>query len=148
MTINAQWDIKGARFENSSQAFIKSAQVASNPNNLKKYQSALNKNFKQYLQDNMRRSGIEADNLADVFELQINSNSINFINTEPLITQRYEYGYYNGPNDTNEEYYEEYMIQTSPRYFIRPAIQESLNDIGRTMLEEAKREYNHNRRFE
>lgn len=148
MSFEANWDIKGVNFDSSAKAFIKSAQIASNPKNLKKYQSSLNKSFKEHLQDNMRRSGMEADNLADVFELRINSNGINFINTEPLITQRYEYGYYDGSKDTNEEYYEEYMIQTSPKYFIRPSIQESLNDVGRVMLEEAKKEYYHNRRFE
>ena len=49
---------------------------------------------------------------------------------------------------TNEEYYEEYMIQTSPRYFIRPAIQETLNDIGQILLDEAKKEYVKNREWE
>lgn len=144
MSFNANWDIQGVSFEKSSGAFIKSAQIASNPRTLKKYQNTLNQNFKEYLQKNMYLSGIEADNLSDVFELQINNDGVVFVNTEPLITQRYEYGYYDGSKDTNEEYYEEYMIQTSPRYFIRPAIQESLNDIGHIMLEEAKKEYNNN----
>ncbi len=91
------------------------------------------------------RSGIEADNFADVFFAQIKNGSINFVNTAPLVTQRYEYGYYDGSKDTNEEYYEEYMVQTSPKYFIRPAIQETLNDIGNIILEEAKKEYLNNR---
>ena len=34
------------------------------------------------------------------------------------------------------------MIQTSPRYFIRPAIQETLNDIRDVILKDAKKEYN------
>jgi hypothetical protein len=69
-----------------------------------------------------------------------------FVNTAPLVTQRYEYGYYLGSNDTNEEYYEEYMIQTSPRYFIRPAIQESLNEVGQLIIHEINEEYMNNRR--
>ena len=44
-----------------------------------------------------------------------------------------------------EEYYEEYMIQTSPRYFIRPAIQESMNEIGKLIIQEANNEYMKNR---
>ena len=48
----------------------------------------------------MIRVGIDADNFADVFELKINNGEINFVNTAPLINQRYEYGYYNGSNDT------------------------------------------------
>jgi len=96
----------------------------------------------------MSRAGMDSDNLQDVFSLRINSNGINFINTEPLITQRYEYGYYEDSKDQNsndENYYEEYMIQTSPKYFIRPSIEQSINDIGWIMLEEAKKEYINNR---
>ena len=85
---------------------------------------------------------MDADNLSDVFLLQIDGNNINFVNTAPLVTQRYEYGYYNGSKDTNEEYYEEYMIQTSPKYFIRPAIEETMDIVGDIILEEAKKEYN------
>jgi len=147
MNFTTNWDIQGTSFESSANAFIESAKIASNPRTLKKYQPSLNKSFKQHLKDNMRRSGMEADNFADVFELLISNNGITFVNKAPLVTQRYEYGYYNGTNDTNEEYYEEYMIQTSPRYFIRPAIQESLQEIGNIMLEEAKKEYNYRLRF-
>ena len=38
------------------------------------------------------------------------------------------------------------MIQTSPRYFIRPAIQESMNEIAQLMIQEANKEYMNNRR--
>ena len=37
------------------------------------------------------------------------------------------------------------MIQTSPRYFIRPAIQESMNEIGKLIIQEANNEYMKNR---
>lgn len=141
MSVTANWHISGVNFDSSSNAFIKSAQYATNSQTLKKYESLFNKIFKENIDTNMRRSGVDADNLSDVFSLQINNNNINFVNTAPLITQRYEYGYYDGSKDTNEEYYEEYMIQTSPRYFIRPAIEETMNTIGNVMLEEAKKEY-------
>ena len=141
MNFQASWHASGISFESSSNAFIKSAQYISDTRNLKKHEAYFNKIFKENINKNMQRSGMESDNLSDVFELQIHSQGINFINTEPLITQRYEYGYYEGSKDTNEEYYEEYMIQTSPRYFIRPAIQETLNDVGNIMLEEAKKQY-------
>lgn len=145
MTIDANWKISGIKFENSINAFVKSAQIATSTDTLKRHQNTLNKNFKQYIQDNMLRAGMDADNLHDVFSMEINGNGINFINTEPLITQRYEYGYYEEyPKDKNnneDEYYEEYIIQTSPKYFIRPSIQQSLNDVGHIMLEEAKKEY-------
>lgn len=141
MNFTANWEMSGVSFDSSSNAFIKSAQYAVSSKTLKKHESLLNKTFKENISINMRRSGMDADNLSDVFALQINDGGINFINTEPLITQRYEYGYYNGSKDTNEEYYEEYMIQTSPRYFIRPAIEETMNTVGNILLEEAKKEY-------
>lgn len=141
MSFTANWHISGTSFDSSSNAFIKSAQYAVSNKTLKKHELLLNKVFKENIDTNMRRSGVDADNLSDVFSLQINGNGINFVNTAPLITQRYEYGYYDGSKDTNEEYYEEYMIQTSPRYFIRPAIEETMNTIGGLLLEEAKKEY-------
>ena len=142
MSFQANWHISGTSFDSSSQAFIKSAQYAISSTKLKEHEATFNKAFKEHINTNMRRAGIEADNFSNVFTLAVNGQNINFVNTEPLVTQRYEYGYYDGSKDTNEEYYEEYMIQTSPRYFIRPAIQETLNDIGRTILEDAKKEYN------
>ena len=141
MSFETNWHISGANFDSSSNAFIKSAQYAISSKTLKKHESLLNKTFKENIDINMRRSGMDADNLSDVFSLQIKGNGINFVNTEPLITQRYEYGYYDGSKDTNEEYYEEYMIQTSPRYFIRPAIEETMHTVGNILLEEAKKEY-------
>ena len=142
MNFQAKWHVSGVDFDDSAKAFIQSAQYATSSHNLKKHESVFNKSFKKHISENARRSGIEADNFADVFTLKINQGGINFVNIEPLITQRYEYGYYLGSNDTNEEYYEEYMIQTSPRYFLRPAIQETLNDIRDVILEDAKKEYN------
>lgn len=140
MSIDANWQISGVNFDSSANAFIKSAQYATNTSNLKRHESYLNSVFKENINTNIRRAGIEADNISDAFSLTIDSG-INFINTEPLVTQRYEYGYYDGSKNTDEEYYEEYMIQTSPRYYIRPAIQETLTQIGQVMLEDAKKEY-------
>lgn len=152
MTINATWNISGIKLDNSINAYIKSAQIATQSKTLKKYQPLLNKNFKEYIRENMLRSGVDADNLSDVFSLNINNGNINFVNTEPLITQRYEYGYYEddttnkttNKNSNDDDYYEEYIIQTSPRYFIRPAIEDSLRDVGIILLNEAKKEYNQN----
>ena len=148
MSFYANWSISGVNFDSSADAFIKSAQHITNPKVLKKHEQYLNKRFKEHLDKNMMRAGMEADNLSDVFAMQINSKGINFVNTEPIVTQRYEYGYYEGSNDTNEEYYEEYILETSPRYFIRPAIQATLKDIGTILLQEAQKEYLQHRQRE
>lgn len=146
MSYNASWQVSGTKLEDSATALTKAVNAITSTKALKKYESKLNKSFQENIRANLRRSGLEADNFDDVFFLKISSGKISFINTDPLVTQRYEYGYYNGSNDTNEEYYEEYMIQTSPRYFIRPAIQESMNEIGRLIIQEANNEYMKNRR--
>ena len=146
MSYNASWSVSGTKLEDSAVALSKAVNAVTNTKALQKYENRLNKNFKENIRANLRRSGLEADNFDDVFFLRISSGKISFINTEPLVTQRYEYGYYNGTNDTNEEYYEEYMIQTSPRYFIRPAIQESMNEIGQLIIQEVTNEYMNNRR--
>ena len=146
MNYNASWSVSGTKLEDSAVALTQAINSVTSTKALKKYESKLNKNFQENIRTNLRRSGLEADNFDDVFFLRISNGNINFLNTEPLITQRYEYGYYNGTNDTNEEYYEEYMIQTSPRYFIRPAIQESMNEIGQLIIQEVTNEYMNNRR--
>ena len=146
MNYNASWLVSGTKLEDSAVALTQAINSVTSTKALKKYESKLNKNFQENIRTNLRRSGLEADNFDDVFFLRISNGNINFLNTEPLITQRYEYGYYKGTNDTNEEYYEEYMIQTSPRYFIRPAIQESMNEIGQLIIQEVTNEYMNNRR--
>lgn len=146
MSYKASWSVSGTTLDSSATALTKAVNSVTSGKNLKKYENKLNKSFQNNIQKNLRRSGMSADNFNDVFFLKISNGSINFINTEPLVTQRYEYGYYNGSNDTNEEYYEEYMIQTSPRYFIRPAIQETLNEVGQIMIQEVNNEYIKNRR--
>lgn len=143
MSYEARWDISGVNIDTASKAFVQSASRAIS--NLQNHEAEISRLFQYYINENAMKSGIEADNFGDVFAAHIHQGAINFINTDPLVTQRYEFGYYEGSKDTNEEYYEEYMIQTSPRYFIRPAIQETLNDVGNILLEEAKKEYIRNR---
>ena len=104
----------------------------------------MNEKFKEHMQANMRQAGIGDKNFDELFYLTISHGNIIFTNTEPLITQRYEYGY---NNDNDDEYYDEgYMIETSPRYFIRPAIQQTMQDVGNLMIQEANKEYMRNRR--
>lgn len=155
MSYQAKWTISGTTLENSADALTKATKAVENSQILKKHQAKLNKHFQENISTNLRRAGLDADNFDDVFFLKIANGSFSFVNTEPLITQRYEYGYYdehntknNNSNNTNseEDYYEEYLIETSPRYFIRPAIQESLNEIGNLITHEVTNEYMNNRR--
>lgn len=146
MSFDAKWTVSGTKLEDSADALTKSVQSITNGKALKKYENRLNNSFKENIRKYSRLSGMEADTFDEAFSLKITNGTITFVNTDPLVTQRYEYGYYLGSKDTNEEYYEEYMIQTSPRYFIRPAIQDSMNEIGQLMIQEANKEYMQNRR--
>lgn len=146
MSFQAKITVSGTRVEDSSDALKNAVKVATSSNNLKRHESRLNKHFQENIRNNLRQSGVEADNFDDVLFLRISNGNINFVNTEPLVTQRYEYGYYDSQNYNDEEYYEEYMIQTSPRYFIRPAIQESLNEVGQIITNDVNNEYMRNRR--
>ena len=45
-------------------------------------------------------------------------------------------------NKNDDEYYDEpYMVETSPRYFIRPAIEETLQEVGILINQELKEQY-------
>lgn len=146
MSFQAKITVSGTRIEDSSDALKNAVKVATSSSNLKRHESRLNKHFQENIRNHLRQSGVEADNFDDVLFLRISNGNINFVNTEPLVTQRYEYGYYDSQNYNDEEYYEEYMIQTSPRYFIRPAIQESLNEVGQIITNDVNNEYMKNRR--
>jgi len=145
MSNQVSWKVSGTKPNDSAAALTQAVKTVINAKYLKKYENKLNKNFQENIRTNLRRAGVDADNFDDVFFLRITNGSINFINTDPLVTQRYEYGYYDGTNDTDEEYYEEYMIETSPRYFIRPSIQESLNQISRLVITDINDKYMKNR---
>ena len=145
MSFNVKWTVSGTKFDDAAKALTTSINNITNGESLKKYENHLNQNFKENIRKEMRLSGLDGMDFDEVFFLKINNGSINFVNTDPLITQRYEYGYYLGSKDTNEEYYEEYMIETSPRYFIRPAIEETMQEISQLMIQEANQEYMKNR---
>ncbi len=89
MTFNAKWTVSGTTFDNAANALSKSAQSITSGKALKKYESRLNKNFKEHIRANLRRSGLEADKFDDVFFLKISNGNISFVNTAPLVTQRY-----------------------------------------------------------
>lgn len=146
MSFNATWKVSGTKLDDAADALSTSVKNVTNGQALKKYESRLNQSFKENIRKQMRMSGLDGMDFDDVFFLQISNSNINFINTDPLITQRYEYGYYLGSKDTNEEYYEEFMVETSPRYFIRPAMEETLNEIGQLMIKETNETYMKNRR--
>jgi len=143
MSYQAKWIVSGTTLDDSANALIKATQPIQDGTFLKKYENRLNKHFQENIRKYLQLSGTEIEHFDDTLFLKIYNNSINFVNTAPLVTQRYEYGYYD--NNPDEEYDEGYIIQTSPRYFIRPAMQDSLNEIEELLVQEVNSNYMNNR---
>lgn len=147
MSAKAKWTVSGTRVENSTESFMKAVQHVSNPKTLKKYENKLNKSFKANIRRNLQRAGIGDRNFDDVLFLKITNGGIVFTNTEPLATQRYEYGYIDSGKVGSEEIYaDDLLVGTSPRYFIRPAIQKTMKEVGEILIREANQEYMNVRR--
>lgn len=135
--MNVKITSSGTDIVTAKNKFIKSSHQAIN--NLKIHQGELNQIFQNNIHKHSTRAGINLD-LSETFHVVISNGNISFIDTEPLITQRYEYGYYSlDENDIDDEY--DYFI-TGPRYFIRPAINETLQTVGNFLLNDAKKSYN------
>jgi hypothetical protein len=147
MSVKTNWTATGVKLEDSIDSFMKSVQHVSNSQVLKKYENRLNKSFKENIRRNLRQAGIGDRQFDEVFFLKITNNGVVFTNTDPLITQRYEYGYYESNKTSSDEYYDDsYMIGTSPRYFIRPAMQKTMQEVGELLIQEANQYYMMNRR--
>lgn len=138
MTVYCKLDVSGRSIQTSAHAFVKSAKTVANTNHLKQYQNILNSNFQRYLTQYMHRAGIEdIDDLEKSFYINIIGNSIIFGNTQPIIANRYEYGW-----EEDDDYDEdEYSISTSPRYYIRPAVRRITEDIAEILTKDAFHEY-------
>lgn len=138
MSFEAKWTISGSSFDDSSQAFIDAVNEVGDGKILKKYEKQLNKNFQEYLRENLRRAGLEDLNLEQSLFLSIVNGKIVYSNTNPIVTERYEYGFVDIDLDDDDL---GYYFESAPRYFIRPAIDQSLNEIGNLLLDEANRIY-------
>ena len=143
MSYQASWSFSGTTIDDSKNALIKVSERVNDINTIKKYENQLNEKFQQHIQTHLRRSGLDSNSFDNTFFFKISNNHINFVNTQPLVTNRYEYGYYDSDNVEEDE---AYIMETSPRYFIRPAIQDTLNDISHIITEEANKAYMENRR--
>lgn len=138
MSVYCKLQISGNPVQNSAKSFTDSALKVVNASHLKQYKNLLNDNFQRYIFQYMRRSGMEnVDDLEKSFFFDITGNSLVFGNTQPLIANRYEYGW-EDDDDYNED---DYLIGTSPRYYIRPAIKRITDDIAEILLKDAYQEY-------
>lgn len=138
MSIQCKLEISGTPVQSSIANFTNTVEKVISAKYISKYKSTLNHNFQQYIRDNMYRSGMEnVQDLEKTFFVNIIGNSIVFGTTEPLIANKYEYGWEEG-DDYDED---NYLIGTSPRYYIRPAIDKIMAELGKRLSEDVYHDY-------
>ena len=72
-----------------------------------------------------------------MFFINIVGNSIIFGNTNPVVANRYEYGW----SDDDDYSSNDYLMNTSPRYYIRPAIEQVAEELGTILIQDMYKEY-------
>ena len=130
MTVNCKVQMQGFSVESSFKRLNKAIQKSTSPEKLSKYQSILEPKLYNYLKAGADKGEVPI-NVEDVFSLDIVNNSLTITNSDPLITELYEYGY-------DDEELDEII---PPRYYIRPAIKKLSNDLMKLIGQEIKDEY-------
>lgn len=138
MTVQCKLEVSGTPIESSARAFTQSIDKVANIRHIKRYKTLLNHNFQQYIRENMYRVGMEnVDDLEKEFFINIVGNSIIFGNTNPVVANRYEYGW----SDDDDYSSNDYLMNTSPRYYIRPAIEQVAEELGTILIQDMYKEY-------
>jgi len=130
MTVDCKVKMEGVPVEDSFGRLNKAIQKATNPEKLSKYQSVLEPKLYNYLRAGADIGEVPID-VEDVFSLDIINNSLAVTNSDPLITELYEYGY---DDDELDEI-------ITPRYYIRPAMKKLSNDLIKLLEQEVEDEY-------
>lgn len=138
MTIQCRVSVSGTPADVSVRNFTQSIEKGISSQYIKKYQNTLTNDFQRYISDNMRRAGMEGvQDLEKTFFVNITGQGIVFGTTEPLIANRYEYGW-----ESDDDYDEsDYAISTSPRYFMRPAIYKVMQKLGARIKQDIYEDY-------
>ena len=138
MSIVCKLQVSGTPIQTSVGNFTNAIEEVISSKHISKYQNMLNHDFQQYIRNNMYRSGMEnVQDLEKTFFVNIVGNSIVFGTTEPLIANKYEYGW-----EEDDDYDEDnYLMSTSPRYYIRPAINKIMNDLGERLSQDIYHDY-------
>lgn len=142
MTIECNLQVSGTPIEDSAKAFTQSIKKIADARYIKQYKTLLNNNFQQYIRNNMHRVGMEdVEDLEKEFYVNIVGNSIIFGNTNPIVANRYEYGWDDDEDSDNDYSDDDYLMSTSPRYYIRPAIEQVAQELGTVLLQDLYKEY-------
>lgn len=138
MTIYCKLAVSGTPVTTSIANFTNAIENVINSGYMKRYENMLNNNFRQYIRNNMYRAGMEdVQDLEKTFFVNIANNTIIFGTTEPLIANRYEYGW----EDDDDYDEDEYLMSTSPRYYIRPAINKIFDELKAQITQDIYRDY-------
>lgn len=138
MTVYCNVEMSGVNVAERAKAFSSAVNKVANTAYCKKHQNLLNANFKRYIGANLRRSGIYDQDVENTFFVNITNNKVIFGNTNPVVNNRYEYGWEDDSFD--DEYLNDY-VSMSPRYYIRPAIKKVADDLANVLREDVYKEY-------
>lgn len=130
MTVNCAVKMQGVPVDDSFGRLKKAIQQAVSLDKLSKYQSILEPKLYNYLKSGAERGDVPID-VEDVFSLDIIDNTLTIVNSDPLISELYEYGY--DDDDVDE------II--APRYYIRPAVKKLSDDLLELLRKEVVDEY-------
>lgn len=149
MTITCDLKRQGPDIAKDMKSFQKSLNKAISPARLKKNKTRWNKKFQGYIRKNAQRSGIVDTDFEKIFDLSVVGNKIIITNNEPIVVNRWEYGW---EDDIEDEEAGDYASVFTPRYFVRPAlemlIQDIISDIERDTYSDYEKESHTNARSE
>lgn len=117
---------------------------------LQQQQPIISRKFKNIIDRESSKAGMVGD-VSKYFYVNVRNNQVVIGNTAPLLINRYEYGW---EDDISQEYYEswendisddeylaDYQSITSPRYYVRPAIEEIHKFLVTLVREQVWSEY-------
>ena len=133
MTVTCDLRKKGPDIAKDIKSFEKNLNKAISPARLKKNKTNWNKRFQSYIKKNAQRAGIYETDFEKIFNITMVGDKIVISNTDPIVVNRYEYGW---EDDIEDEANGEYATVFTPRYFVRPALEQLIEDI----LQEVERD--------
>lgn len=109
----------------------------------KKHQSKWQRKFRSSLHKYARKADVP-DEITDSFYLTVSNNNLSVKSSKLLDAQRFEYGWDDDVDDDDYNSLTDYSMTlstVSPRYYIRPALEDLKQEIAKSIEEEFWKEY-------
>lgn len=140
----------GSMPQDSIKRLSKAVNKVASGKTLQQQQPIISRKFKSAIDRNASKAGV-LDDVSKYFYVNVRNGQVIIGNTAPLLINRYEYGweddvsqeYYGGWEDAldDDEYLADYQSLMSPRYYLRPAIEEIHGFLVNLVREQVWKEY-------